>query len=58
MGKDFGAGKANFVTLLGVDQARDRVRILADQARTHLSVFGGRAEILLQSIDFVLDRPR
>lgn len=58
VGKDFGAGKANFVTLLGVDQARDRVRILADQARTHLSVFGGRAEILLQSIDFVLDRPR
>jgi farnesyl diphosphate synthase len=53
---DAAAGKANFVTLLGVDQARDRVRLLAAQAREHLAIFQNRANILLQSVDFVLDR--
>ncbi|MDJ0920926.1 MAG: polyprenyl synthetase family protein [Henriciella sp.] len=55
---DSEAGKANFVTLLGIDQARERVRLLAAQARTHLAIFRNRANILLQSVDFVLDRTR
>lgn len=50
------AGKANFVTLLGVDGARQRVRLLADQAKEHLAIFHDKAHILLQSVDFVLDR--
>ncbi|MEM1146963.1 MAG: polyprenyl synthetase family protein [Pseudomonadota bacterium] len=50
------AGKANFVTLLGIDQARERVRLLAAQAKEHLAIFHNRANILLQSVDFVLDR--
>lgn len=50
------AGKANFVTILGVDQARERVRLLAAQAKEHLAIFRNRANILLQSVDFVLDR--
>ncbi len=53
---DAEAGKANFVTLLGVDQAKERVRLLAAQARQHLAIFRKRANILLQSVDFVLDR--
>ena len=53
---DESAGKANFVTLLGVDQARERVRLLAAQAKEHLAIFRNRANILLQSVDFVLDR--
>ena len=32
-GKDAASGKANFVTLLGVDAAREQVALLADQAR-------------------------
>ena len=52
------AGKANFVTILGIDGARDRVRLLAAQARQHLDFFRGRANILLQSVDYVLDRTR
>ncbi|MEO1322720.1 MAG: polyprenyl synthetase family protein [Pseudomonadota bacterium] len=52
------AGKANFVTLLGVEQARERVRLLAAQAKEHLAIFRNRANILLQSVDFVLDRKR
>ena len=55
---DAGAGKANFVTLLGIEQARERVRLLAAQARQHLAIFHKRANILLQSVDFVLDRTR
>lgn len=55
---DADAGKANFVTLLGIDQAKDRVRLLAAQSREHLAMFHDRANILLQSVDFVLDRTR
>lgn len=53
---DDAAGKANFVTLLGIDGARERVSILAAQAKEHLAIFGEKAHILLQSVDFVLDR--
>ena len=48
--------KANYVTLLGVDAARERVRHLADQTRAHLDPFGERATYLRASVDFVLDR--
>ncbi|MEL7130164.1 MAG: polyprenyl synthetase family protein [Pseudomonadota bacterium] len=55
-GKDEDAGKANFVTLLGVEGARQRVRLLAAQSKEHLVIFGNRADILLQSVDYVLER--
>ena len=56
--RDESAGKANFVTVLGMDGARQRVRLLAAQAKQHLAFFRDRANILLQSVDYVLDRTR
>jgi farnesyl diphosphate synthase len=54
--KDSAQGKVNYVTLLGLESAKDRVRLLAAQAKSHLSVFGPRAQILRDTVDFVLDR--
>lgn len=58
LAKDKSAGKANFVTLLGVDGARQRVRLLAAQAKEHLAIFRDKADILLHSVEYVLNRPR
>jgi farnesyl diphosphate synthase len=55
-GKDAIKGKANYVTLLGVDQARERLRLLVDQTKSHLDPFGPRAQYLRAGVDFVLDR--
>ena len=57
-GKDADKGKANYVTLLGVEAARERLTLLAAQTKAHLDPFGARADILRASVDFVLDRRR
>jgi farnesyl diphosphate synthase len=56
VGKDSDQGKANFVTLLGVQAARERLGVLAKQTKSHLDPFGGKAEFLRASVDFVLQR--
>jgi farnesyl diphosphate synthase len=55
-GKDAGAGKTTFVTLLGVDAAKERLGLLKTQTKSHLDPFGARAEFLRASVDFVLER--
>lgn len=56
VGKDVAAGKANIVTIMGVDAAEARMRLLAAQAKGHLSMFGDRAKVLSDVVDFILDR--
>jgi farnesyl diphosphate synthase len=56
VGKDADKGKANFVTLLGVDAARERLTLLSAQTKAHLEPFGAAAEFLRASVDFVLER--
>ena len=56
VGKDADKGKATFVSLLGLDGAKQRVILLADQARAHLSLFGARAQYLNQIIDTITQR--
>jgi farnesyl diphosphate synthase len=56
VGKDAAKGKANFVTLLGVEAARERLSLLAGQTKAHLEPFGEAAEFLRASVDFVLER--
>jgi farnesyl diphosphate synthase len=55
-GKDAGRGKATFVSLLGVSGARERVALLAVQAKAHLATFGSRATYLSQIVDTIVDR--
>jgi farnesyl diphosphate synthase len=55
-GKDAAKGKANYVTLLGVDAAKERISHLVVQTKAHLDPFGERARFLRSAVDFVLDR--
>jgi farnesyl diphosphate synthase len=54
--KDGARGKVNFVTVLGVEATRERVGLLAAQAKRHLSMFGPRARVLLDAVDFIVQR--
>lgn len=55
-GKDEDAGKETFVSLLGVDRAREQANLLAEQAAQHLDMFDKKAEPLKQLADFVVKR--
>jgi farnesyl diphosphate synthase len=56
VGKDAAAGKATFVTLLGVEGARARLAELNAEARAALLPFGEPARELAGAIDFVSNR--
>ena len=56
VGKDAARGKATFVSLLGVDRARDQAHRLADQAAAHLAPFGRRAGRLRDLAAWVVKR--
>jgi len=54
--KDADAGKATFVSILGLERARSQAALLAQQAATHLEPFGGPADLLKQAAKFVVTR--
>lgn len=55
-GKDAAAGKVTFVSLLGVERAREQARILSAQAVDHLKPFDGEADRLRDVAAYVLNR--
>jgi len=56
VGADAAAGKATFVSILGVERARAQAELLINQAVAHLDLFEQRAELLRQVARFVIDR--
>jgi farnesyl diphosphate synthase len=56
VGKDADAGKATFVSLLGLDGAKRRAADLVTQASDVLSVYGEEADALRQAARFVISR--
>lgn len=56
--KDAGAGKATFVSLLGVERARKQAEMLIDQAIGHLHGFGQSADLLRAIARFAVERDR
>ena len=56
VGADSAAGKATFVSILGVERARSQAELLIGQAVAHLDLFGRRAELLREAARFVISR--
>jgi len=54
--KDTEAGKATFVSVLGVARARDQARMLSDQAIQHLDLFDEKADLLREASRFAINR--
>jgi farnesyl diphosphate synthase len=57
-GKDMAAGKATFVSVLGVSGARQQARLLGAQAVEHLAPFGEKADLLKAVAAFAVERDR
>ena len=56
--KDAAAGKATFVTLMGLERAREQATALVEQAIGHLSNFGEEATLLRAIARYVVERDR
>lgn len=56
VGKDAHAGKATFVSILGVERARAQALMLAEQAVAHLESFEEKADLLRDVARFVVER--
>ncbi|MBD3786560.1 MAG: polyprenyl synthetase family protein [Sphingomonadales bacterium] len=58
LGKDAGAGKATFVSLLGLEGARARAHALVAEAETALAPYGARAQTLIEAARYVIARDK
>jgi len=56
--KDAGAGKATFVSLMGVEAARNQAHALVDQAIGHLASHGEEADLLRALARYIVKRDR
>lgn len=58
LGKDADAGKATFVSLMGLDRAKQQAEMLVEQAISHLVNYGHEADLLRAIARYVLERDR
>ncbi len=58
LGKDAGAGKATFLSLMGLERAREQAAALTAQAISHLDTYGAEADLLRDIARYVLERDR
>ena len=56
--KDDEQGKQTFVSLMGVDKAREQARALSEQAVDHLAVHGEKAFMLKAVARYIVERDR
>ena len=56
--KDAEAGKATFLSLLGIDRAKAQMHMLVDQAIAHLHAFGEEADLLRAIARYTVERDR
>ncbi len=56
--KDEAAGKATFLSLLGLERARAQARALVDQAIAHLGGYGAEADLLRAIARYTVERDR
>ena len=56
VGKDADAGKATFVSLLGLERAKSQAAMLAEQACRHLDPFGDKADLMRDVARYIVER--
>jgi farnesyl diphosphate synthase len=56
LGKDAAAGKATFVSLMGLDRAKQQAEMLLEQSISHLAAYGAEADLLRAIARYVLER--
>lgn len=56
--KDEKAGKQTFLSLMGLDRAKEQAQMLVDQAKSHLNGYGEEANLLRAIAEFTVQRDR
>lgn len=56
--KDADAGKGTFVSLMGLDRAKQQAAMLVTQANDHLTSYGNEADLLRAIADYITQRDR
>jgi farnesyl diphosphate synthase len=56
LGKDADAGKATFVSLMGLERAKQQAGMLVEQSLSHLAGYGAEADLLRAIARYVLER--
>lgn len=56
--KDEKAGKQTFLSLMGLDRAKEQANMLVDQAKSHLNGYGEEANLLRAIAEYTVERDR